>query len=705
MAFAVQMPSAAAAGAGGSDGGSGANNTSSSPPYYLPASYFPVPETLSTTGLLTAVSVAPLPDAPSSFGVVFGITNDSNSSLWFVEGSYSPTEARAIATNGTCGPGCGQLPLSWSAPANLSLFNASVSAASLTSAGSVLVVAASSNNTTYLFSSHEPYSSWARLGTPLAGSLGGLAATPEEVAAVTIADGAACATLLTVDGSVVGQTILEPSGGNSTGVLSAGVALTPDGATYLESVAFTVNGSSEVQFASSTDGTDFSAPVVIGNFSSASPNASLSPAGATSEAWTGGAAGQLAMTSVASDLFVLFTTNQSGETVPATEVSGDNGTNWSGAYLTEPGNGSVLDPTLAVGPTGWVYATWEAPDYGTGALEEATYAADGLPLAPPQTLPSSSENGLSPTTAPGVAVDAFGRPLLVWGVAPTDGTNGSVAYTGGYLGPSLALNLTEDEVSSTVALPDFTPRQLLQDQEPPTQALETNVSLLVAGAEENLSEGRVCAAQNVTGLALYQNLTHEPLVLLSGSGTVCDRSLASSEAASPLEPSVGLDVPNTFYAVYDDWALEAEGVPIATSPLTSVTDVYPYTSLALSATLPTPESDSEKVGSETASVTVTPTPYSPTAYELAAIYLIMACVGAMMVAYVFTTSITNYQAGHATGKAIAALSAVTTMFGLLGMALIWATNYGLSSGVRLLLLVGALFSLFDFFACAAIILT
>jgi len=613
MAFTIQVPTAAASGTGGGLGGGFGtdNNTSSPPPYYIPASAFPAPANLTTTGLVTQVATAPLPGAVAGYAVAYGATNASGSTLWVDQVLYSSSDAYAIAKNGSCGPSCGQLPLSWNPAINVSSFGSPVGALRVVSSSSELVVAASSGGDTYLFSSGTPYTSWAALGPTVPGTLEGLAADPEDVAVATGVPGAVCATLLSATGTEVGQSTIYPLGSNATGVVGAGVVLTPYGATYLESVAFTVSGSDEVQFASSTNGISFSAPSVVGAFSTATSSPALSPAGRTALSWTGGVPGQLSLTSIDSDLFLLYTTNQSGQTVPATEVSGNNGTSWSGPYVTSPVNGSIVNPALSAGPTGMIYATWEEPDFGSGATDEATYSADGLPAAPPQTILPASLNGSSPITPSTIAVDGFGRPLLFWGIGPANGTSGAVAYTGGYLAPSDALNATENVVSNTLSSPDFSG----VGSSSSVSSLITNVSSLVSQAETNISAGNVCNAENDTGTYLYQNLTH--LALSASPGPPCAASLHPRTSTSPLKASSGIEAPNTFYATYVDWALESEGVPVSTSPLSAETDVYPYSGLAISAALPALTTGSETVSSQTETVSVSPTPYSPTAYELA----------------------------------------------------------------------------------------
>jgi len=93
-------------------------------------------------------------------------------------------------------------------------------------------------------------------------------------------------------------------------------------------------------------------------------------------------------------------------------------------------------------------------------------------------------------------------------------------------------------------------------------------------------------------------------------------------------------------------------------------------------------------------------------FLLACLFLLMALVGVMMVGYVAATSITNYQAASATGKALAVLSASMATFGMIGMGFVLLRYSSvLTSNLKLLLGIGVLFSAFDIAAGAAILAT
>jgi hypothetical protein len=93
-------------------------------------------------------------------------------------------------------------------------------------------------------------------------------------------------------------------------------------------------------------------------------------------------------------------------------------------------------------------------------------------------------------------------------------------------------------------------------------------------------------------------------------------------------------------------------------------------------------------------------------FAFAVLFLTLACIGAMMAVYVFTTSLTNYQAGHATGVAMAMLGAAMALFGGLGLLMILMRFAAeLTPNLRLLIAVGGLFILFDVLAAAVIVST
>ncbi len=608
MALSFQIPTAAASESGSGNGGGSNNTTTDAPtPYVLNASVFPAPSELPVSGIVSSLAAVPLSSSVSAYAVVYGLTNSTGSSLWFAQASYDSQDAKLIALTGSCGVTCGALPLAWSSPVNISDLPAPATSIRLASAGPMIVAEAAANGSTFVYASSPPFSSWSQLGGVLSGNASGLAADSEEVAVTTLGRSTVYVTTVSTSGELLGRADLSAGSSNVSG---ASVALTPDGPQYLESVSYSAGGA--IEFASSTDGLTFTTPTTIASYNSGNATPSISSVGDTALRSAGGSPGQLQVVSDGSDLLILYTTLRDGAVVPMTLTSGDNGTRWSGPYATTTGNGSIATPTDTVGPTGLVYAAWDEPDYDTGAIAVATYASDGLVDAVPETILSSNTGGAIPDTAPALAVDALAQPLVLWGAVPVNGTNDTIEYTGGFLPAATALSLSESIVTATVADSD-----LATPSKPHGVAsLQANVTGLVGRIDANLSVDRLCNAQNLTALHLYPNLTHLPLQTAGGAGIVCSPSLDPDVERSPVAPSEGLGDADTFYAVYADWVLEAEGVTVSVSPLTNLTQAYPYSNLALTAALPTPVSGSVTVDSSSETVTAAPTPYSPTAYEL-----------------------------------------------------------------------------------------
>ncbi len=622
LIFTSIIPTASASGGGGGSGAGsyGWSNNSTSLfdyPYSVPPSAYPFGAIRSSPVNVTGVAIAPLPGAVSTYAVTYSTLNTSggatSASLWFDIASYSPVDAKEILSNGSCGPNCGQLPISWSGQSLVTSSSHAITAEGIGSMGTALIIAVTAGGQTNLYNWSVGSSSWVQFGPAISGQFASLAADPEAAVVVTLAGGFAEVTTIGAAGSALGQASLSPSGCGSAPITGASGVLAPVGAAYLESVVLSVAGCDEILFSSSVDGVHFASPSFVANYSGNYSDFPLPSVGQTSAVDPGGLAGQVALAAVGAQLFLLFTTNQSGQTVPVSEASGNGGATWQGPYFDGPLNGTALDPAVTVGPDGLVYATWMDPDYGPGAVDAAIYFSDGYPTIAPETIVSSSTPGTSPVGAPVIAVDGLNRPLLVW---PSSSNNsGALAYTGGYLNSSAALSFLSNATAEALTGPDFPGGS--SGSSAALSSLVANVSRSVASAETNLTPNGLCNAQNITALSIYQNLTHVPLSWQQGTGTVCASSLSPSTRLSPILQSQGIDAPNTFMAVYADWALEAEGVMITVSPLSEVAQFNPYNEVIPSAALPKVVSNSTSASSKTVSVTASPTPYSPTAYEIA----------------------------------------------------------------------------------------
>ncbi len=555
MALSFQIPPARASGTSGSEE-EGLASGSGFYPFMVEPSEFPEPSSLTFTTGVTEVASTPLPGASSSFGVLYAANNTnatSSASVWYAAATYSPFDAEAIVENGSCGPSCGDVPLNWTTPILVAEYASPVAALAVVVMGGTLVAVASENASTLVYA-QATNDSWYPLGEGVVGTLLAATADPVAVALVTRCDGQLWVTTLSSEGAQIGQATLPVSG-----VVDAGITFSPDGSTYLESVVISTAASNDLEVSTSTNAESFTSPAVFGNYSTASPNATFSSIGDTPLNSSGGVPGQLDLTSIGGQLFLLYSTNVSGQTIPETESSQNGGANWQGPYVTGPVNGSVLDPTVAVAPTGQVFAAWDDPDYGAGAVEQAVYFPDGMPEEAPQTVNASSGPGVSPTGAASVAVDDFDRPFVVWPYASND--SGAVAYTGGFFGPSFDLGLVAGASTNLVSNSDLS--------SPSTgtrlASFQGNVSSDVGWAEANLTGGNLCTAQNLTATELYANVSHVPLTVGSLAGTACAGSLDPDTSSSPLLTSEGTYAPSTVLAVYVDWALEAEGVPVSVS--------------------------------------------------------------------------------------------------------------------------------------------
>ncbi len=222
MVFTAQIPEASASGGSGG-GGSGSNNTTEalSYPYAVPASLYPTPANLSSSGSIVGVDAIPFPGASSSFAVInaSGMTsgNGSRATLWFTVASYSSVDAKLIATNGTCGLECGSLPLNWSNRSQIATFSGPISAEEIVSMGATLVVAATSANTSYLYSWSVSSSKWLRFGSSIPGVLVSLSAEPYELAVATLVGGSLMITTDAATNASVGQATVPPTGSGSSG--------------------------------------------------------------------------------------------------------------------------------------------------------------------------------------------------------------------------------------------------------------------------------------------------------------------------------------------------------------------------------------------------------------------------------------------------------------------------------------------------------
>lgn len=605
-----------AASSPGGGGSGGAFNNSTAPPFYpyvVPSTAFPKPASLTTSQTPTGAAITPLLGSMTAYGVLLAMSNGSTFTLVYRNLTFSPIDAKSIFQSGSCGPNCGQLPLNWSNPTTVATFTAPILAVRLTTMGSTVIAVASSGASTYLYSRASSPGTWGAFGQPITGLAESVAATSDEVAVATLISNNIYVTTLTSGGVVVGSGSISLSGGGQY-ARGASLAFVPSGSIFVEEVAVSVALIGQVQLSSSRDGVHFSTASFVANYSLDPSDSPIPSVGSTAVNAIGGTPGIVQLANVGSQLFLLFATNLSGQTVPATMSTANLGGNWSGPFMTGPVNGSVSNPALAVGPTGLVYCVWADPDFDAGALDEAVYLPDGQPIGPPQMIQGSdSTSAGTPSSSPAIAVDDLARPIYVW-AAGSNATQG-VSYTGGYPIATVALNLSENASAASLGLADLADGGRAGPSE--LSSLEGAINASAAKVSQNITSSNLCQTQNDTALYLYPNLTHLPLTFAAGAGTLCATGFPSRTSVSTIMPSVGLDAPNTYLAVTSDWLLQSEGFPLTQSPFASTGQFGPYEFELPSSTLAVSNSTSEVVQSKTVTLTATPSPYSPTAYQLA----------------------------------------------------------------------------------------
>ncbi|MGP8146960.1 MAG: hypothetical protein ACLQAS_06070 [Thermoplasmata archaeon] len=486
-------------------------------------------------------------------------------------------------------------------------FSAPISSDALVAVGNTLVAAASSGGTTYLYQSTNLGQTWASLGTSISGVVNSVAATPSEVSVATLGTTSVSVTSRTLTGSSVGQVTLTPSGSGATGILQTGSTTVPYGSTYLQATILSVLGSDQIQLATSTNGgASYTAPRAVATFGVLTPDPRLSSIGATRLAPAASTPGQVALTSIGSGLFLAYTTQTaSGQVQVMTEASSNGGQSWIGPYASGPVDGAVQNLSLSVSPAGLVYATWIDPYYGSGGVDEAVYFPDGMPMFEPSALAGTGVSTNTPVGAPAIAVDGFQRPLLAW-PSPIPGTSSAISFTGDFPSINESLSLVNLAVTDPLAPANFNPS---------TSTTQSNFNTSVASAIATASSytaqaSNLCNLQNWTALRLYANVTHVALNVLK-SGTVCASSLNPNNQTSPIAPTIGPFAPNTYLAVYVDWLLESEGVPVGVTPLANLSATVQTVS-----SLPSPATNQLSYSGGTESVTVTPSLYGPTSFEL-----------------------------------------------------------------------------------------
>ncbi len=574
-------------------------------PYNVTPALYPNPTYLTSATNTSGVQVFSLSNTQSMFGMVNASTDVNGSAIWFESGEYSPSLAKGIFLN-SCGETCPTLPLSWSTPIRIANLSGPVTADAATSLGSTVLVAATSSGTTQVYSSASLGASWAAFGSAVTGNVRALSVSPTEVLLETSTSTSVRLVSDSFTGSAIG-TVVESVSGSST-VSSASAAMVASSTGYTEVAAYSVTGTNELEVTTSTTGgATFAAPTKIGSFGSQGPSPLLDQVGDTDLTPPDVTAGQVAMAASPSGLLLAYTSeNLSGATELLTMSSANQGSSWTTPEPVGPVTGTIDNLTLAPSPAGLVYAAWRDPDAGSGGIDQATLMGNGYPVVEPTALPGLDQSGSIEPEGPSIAVDAYQRPLIAWSAGPSNPMSGTFV-SGGFLSSSRAATLVNTIVDDPLVPANFAGSA--------TQGTVTsfvdNVTSLTSKITKDIGSSKLCAAQNLTTLDLYANVTHVPLEI-SNASTVCASNLSPSYATSPILSEVGLDAPNTYLATYVDWLLQSEAEPLPSSPLENLTSVPLFAS-----TVPSGSSGSASLLGSTEKVSISPSIYSPTSAELA----------------------------------------------------------------------------------------
>jgi hypothetical protein len=532
-------------------------------PYAVSPALFPAPAQINSSSATSLVRVILSPTSVSGFGMINTSQAGTNGTLWFESGAYSALYATDIQLH-SCYANCSTLPLSWTRGVRVATFTTPITADAFTSVGDTLIAAASSAGSTYLYQSGTQGQNWTALGGSISGTVNSISTSPSEVTVATVGSTSMSSTTDTLTGARVSSTTISPSGSGATGILQTGLAVAPDGAIYLQAAAMSVLGSNEIQIATSTNGgATFSTPQPINAFRDAEPTPALASVGQTRLAPPSSVPGQMAMTSVGSTIFLIYSTQDSaGQVEVMAEGSSNFGKSWYGPFNSGPVDGTVQNISLSVSPTGLVYAAWIDPDYGAGGIVEAIYSPDGVPLMQPTVIADTGTNQNAPSSAPSIAVDGFQRPLIAW---PSDGStaNFSVSYSGAFLSINRSLDVWDQILTDPLVPANFAN---------PTSGTEATFNSTIASDVTTVqgdakTTSKFCNLQNVTVRSLYAEATAVPV---NTTSPACGTDLSSTGTGSPIEPTIGTFSPNTYLATYGDWLLESEGLPVATSPLSGL---------------------------------------------------------------------------------------------------------------------------------------
>jgi hypothetical protein len=541
--------------------------------YNVSPSLYPSPSYASSvpsSSPLSLVQLVSLPSSATPYGMIdVSAKSTGGSTLWFESGDYNSLIAQDLLPTPCPGqlpscpgvpspcsvPSCPTIPVGWNAPESIFSSNQPLVSDASTAVGDTVIAAASTPGTTYLYLSQDNGYFWYPLGTSISGKLESLSANATNVSVITEHGTAWTVTDLTFGGTIVSSSALTFSGPAGTEITSAATNFVTSGTVGYSAIVFSLAGPELDQIRIETSANlagGYGTSWLVTTFQDTTSSSALSSLGATLLNHTGIMAGEVSLSTSGGELFLAYTSVSGGQGSVETQGSSDDGRTWTGPYASEPPSGAVANLTLTGSPAGLVYATWRTLTSTAGEIGEAAYFPDGQPLVLPTLVPNSP-NASEVTGPPTIIVDALQRPMIAW---PTSNGSGSfVAVTGDFLSPGESLTLLNQVLTDPLSSSDFS--------SPGSQpAFNSSTSSSLTSISGNWNSGQQFSAQDTSALTLYPEVTHIPLEVINGLGTTSGFLSPGSTSSSPVVNSTGVDSPNVFLAVYADWLLESEAVPL-----------------------------------------------------------------------------------------------------------------------------------------------
>ena len=320
----------------------------------------------------------------------------------------------------------------------------------------------------------------------------------------------------------------------------------------------------------------------VAPFTVTSGSAVFSSLGGTRLETPGGAAGQVAATSLGPEIFALFTTRSQNRTEVVTAASDDYGVAWGRSYLSAAAAGSVTQPFVAPSPAGYVYATWTDNGAGPWEVDQQVFAPDGFPLGNASVVAGHATGAGAQN--PGVAVDGLQRPLFVWDAPSPTGAMQALA-TGAFLSPATATENLWSVLNATPAA-DYRHGTTAAQISTYVGHLNTNLTQLLG----EVGTYQVCAAEQTVLAQVYTYVTNAVVQPSQNTSRTCGsvtvhRSLISNET--------GAMTANFSLSVETQWVIESLGFGVF--PVPSWVGLVPAGSTSAGVPFSTPDVVSDPV--------------------------------------------------------------------------------------------------------------